>query len=1015
MPQPVWLFDRFRLDTGDASLCRDGQVVNLAPKAFALLCCLAERAGRLVTKDELQDAVWTHHFVSESALKGRMNELRQALGDDPKAPRYIETVARRGYRFIAEVSREDAHPVTAAAGPTADAALASIRWDTPDALPGVGREAPLAHLQQLWEKAVTGRRQLAFVTGEAGIGKSTLIEMFMQNGQDKPAVLWGQCIEHFGAGEALLPLLGALARRGPSLISVLRARAPAWLVQMPGLLSAEQRLDLQREVLGATQERMLREGCEILETLSADTPLIVVLEDLHWSDYATLDLLAALGRRPEPAALLVIGSYRPSDVALRDHPMRRVQQELQAHKLCAEVALDSFSREELRTYLGRRFPEGCFPEAIAEILHRRTGGHPLFLVNLLDYLLAEERLKQSGGWWSVAGGGDGLERGVPDDIRQMIEQQCARLSPDEQKLLGVASAAGMDSSAALLAAVLQEDPLTIEARCEALAQRGPMLAAAGVSEWPDGTLAGNYAFRHALYAEVLYQRLPPAYRISVHRRLGERLELAYAERTAEIAAELARHFEEGRDFVKAVRYLQLAAGQAAGRFANREALDYLGRALALVERLPVETQMDSRLALLQQRALIHRTLNDWPGMVADLEALVALARAERRGEEEVGSLISLSWALFHSDRSRHLAIVEQAVERSGGLANHPLKAYAVANRAYFRLDFGMWGNEDMAAIAHGVEIARQARDDRPLALYRMIQSILDLNQADYAGALAAAQEVARFGLAMGDGYLHLGGQYLSTWALLGLGRWGELRRVLAESIKAAEQNNSPMGRSIFHLAGAALHLEVEDFQGALALCERGQLPPSDPALFLHRVLRGQAHLGLGEYAEAARWFGEFTRGLDAGGLTELRNQTRFRSGLGAYWLAQREPARARAEAGRLLELSDPPGNCAYQALGHRLLAQAALAEQDWDVAATQLSRALAIVENAEVPLAAWRVYETAAELYARQGQTGPARDFRHKAEAGLSRLAGSLDENDPLRRSLLAHPLLQGEAAHKMG
>jgi len=1014
MPQPVWLFDRFRLDTGDASLCRDGQVVNLAPKAFALLCCLAERAGRLVTKDELQDAVWTHHFVSESALKGRMNELRQALGDDPKAPSYIETVARRGYRFIAEVSREDAHPVTAAAGPTAGGALASIRWDTPDALPGVGREAALAQLQQLWEKAAAGRRQLAFITGEAGIGKSTLIEMFLRAGPDKPVVLRGQCIEHFGAGEALLPLLGALARQGPALIGALRAQAPTWLLQMPGLLTAEERLGLQQEVLGATQERMLREGCEILEALSARTPLIVVLEDLHWSDYATLDLLAALGRRPEPAALLVIGSYRPSDVALQGHPMRRVQQELQAHRLCAEVALDSFSSAELHTYLERRFPEGRFPEVIADILYRRSGGHPLFLVNLLDYLLAEGRLKQSGDWWSVAGG-DGLERGVPDDIRQMIEQQVARLNPDEQRLLGVASAAGMDSSAALLAAVLEEDPLTVEARCEALARRGPMLAADGVTEWPDGTLAGNYAFRHALYAEVLYQRLPPAYRISVHRRLGERLELAYAERAGEIAAELARHFEEGRDFAKAVRYLRLAAGQAAARFANREALDYLGRALAWVERLPAETQTDSRLALLQQRALVHRTLNDWPGMVTDLEALIALAGAEDRREEETGSLISLSWALFHSDRSRHLAIVEQAVERSGELANHPLKVYAVANRAYFRLDFGLWRNEDLAAVACGVTVARQSRDDRPLALYRMIQSILDLNQADYAGALAAAQEVAQFGLAMGDGYLHLGGQYLSTWALLGLGKWGELRRVLAEGIKAAEQNNSPMGRSIFHLAGAALHLEVDDFQGALAMCERGQLPPSDPALFLHRVLRGQAHLGLGEYAEAARWFGEFTRALDAGGLTELRNQTRFRSSLGAYWLARREPARARAEAARLLELATPPGNCAYQALGHRLLAQAALAEQDWDVAATQLSRALAIVENAEIPLAAWRVYETAAELHLCQGQAGLAQDFRCQAEAGLSRLAGSLDESDPLRRSLLAHPLLQDGAAHKMG
>ncbi|MDD5033249.1 MAG: AAA family ATPase [Methylococcaceae bacterium] len=1005
MPQPVWLFNRFRLDVSDASLCRDDQAVNLAPKAFALLCCLVERAGRLVSKDELFDAVWAHRYISESALKGRINELRQALGDDPKSPRYIETVARRGYRFIATVSRlEDTHP-------PAISAPATIHWDTPEtALPQVGREAPLARLLQLWEQAVAGRRQLIFVTGEAGIGKSTLIEMFLQALPDRPALLWGQCIEHFGAGEAFLPLLSALAQQGPALISALRAHAPTWLLQMPGLLTAEERFGLQNEVLGATRERMLREGCEVLEILGAEAPLVVVLEDLHWSDYATLDLLATLGRRRMHAALLVIGSYRPSDVALRDHPIRRVRQELQAHRLCHELPLDTFSPAELHAYLGLRFPESRFPEAVAEILYRRTGGHPLFLVNLLDYLLAEGRLKQSGSLWSIARAEDDIERGVPETIQTMIEHQIARLSPEEQRLLGVASAAGMDNSAALLAAALEQDPIAVEACCEGLARRGPMLAAAEMAEWPDGTVAGGYAFRHALYAEVLYQRLPPAYRISLHRRLGERLETAYAGQTGEIAAELARHFEEGRDFPKALDYLGLAAKQAAARFANREALDYLGRALALVDYLPRESRVGIRLELLRQRALIHRALTDWPGMMTDLETLVALARAEERREDEVDGLISLCLALFHSDRSRNIAIVEQALEQSSELIDNRLKIYAGAHRAYFRLEFDEWQVKDQAAITRGVEIARLAMDNKPLALFLTAQAILEIYQANYGDALTAAQEAAQLGLMMGDGYTYMAGQYFSAWALLFLGRWGELRQLLSKGMRVAEQNSSPMPLSLFHLMGVALHLEAMDFQGALALYQRAPPRPTDPhALPLFLLLNGLAHLGLGHYPEAARCFGEISGAVEASTLIERRYRLMLHQGLGVYWLAQQEPARARDEVERLLlELADLPVERTYRALGYRMLTEIAMMEQSWEEAQTCLLKALAIteVEGPEVPLAAWRVYATAAELHASQGRLKESENFRNKAATGLSRLADSLDENDPLRQSLLAHFLL---------
>ncbi|MGH8558294.1 MAG: ATP-binding protein, partial [Methylococcales bacterium] len=633
-PTADWWFAPFRLNPANQRLWREGEAVALRPKAFAVLSYLVEQRGQLVDKNQLLDAVWGHRHVSESVLEGCVSELRKALGDDAKAPRYLETAPRRGYRFVAEVKASPAHK-----DPSPEESFPSPSFHTAllcpvDADQWVGRQDLLQRLQGLWREAQRGERRLVFLTGEAGLGKTTLIEMFLrQVAEAAGGLLWGQCIEHFGLGEAFLPLLSALQQRGHNLIATLRSKAPAWLVQLPGLLTAEERLRLQPEVLGATRERMLREGCELLEALSAEMPLIVVLEDLHWSDYATVDLLAALGRRRGRAALLVLGSYRPSDVTLREHPLRQVQQELQAHRLCAELQLDSFSLDELGAYLARRFPDAEFPEDIARVVHRRSGGHPLFVVNLLDYLLAEGKLRRTGALWSVAE--DGLESGVPATVRALIEHQITRLSEDERWLLEAASAAGMESSAALLAAGLEEDPLGVEARCETLARRGPMLAAAGVVEWPDGAVAGNYAFRHALYAEVLYQRLTPAYRVSLHRRLGERLEAAYSNQSGEIAAELARHFEAGRDFLKATHYLRLAAEEAVGRFANREAIGYLTRALELVERLCADIQADSRLALLQYRALIHRSANDWPAMAVDLEALACWARAEGRREQEV--------------------------------------------------------------------------------------------------------------------------------------------------------------------------------------------------------------------------------------------------------------------------------------------------------------------------------------------------------------------------------------------
>jgi predicted ATPase len=177
----------------------------------------------------------------------------------------------------------------------------------------VGREAELAELHGWWRQACQGTRRVGFVTGEAGIGKTTLVDTFVA-GVTRETAVWvgrGQCIESYGAGEAYLPLLEALGRLcrepgGASLLARLRQHAPSWLAQMPTLLPPAECEALQRLGRGVTQGRMLRELAEAVEMFTAERPLILVLEDLHWSDVSTCDWLAYVARRRDPARLLVL-------------------------------------------------------------------------------------------------------------------------------------------------------------------------------------------------------------------------------------------------------------------------------------------------------------------------------------------------------------------------------------------------------------------------------------------------------------------------------------------------------------------------------------------------------------------------------------------------------------------------------------------------------------------------------------------------------------------------------------
>jgi tetratricopeptide (TPR) repeat protein len=208
------------------------------------------------------------------------------------------------------------------------------------------------------------------------------------------------------------------------------------------------------------------------------------------------------------------------------------------------------------------------------------------MVNVVNDLVTQGGIVQVDGHRELKGRLEDIEAGVPQSLQHMIEQQLERLGAEDQRLLEVASVAGAEFPAAAVAAGMATEVEVIEEQCGELARREQFLRTAGTTEWPDGTVAARYGFLHALYQDVVYHRLTIRRQQRLHRQIGEREEAAYGDRGKEIAAELAVHFERGRDYRKAVQYLQQAGENAVRRSANQEAISLLTKGLELLKFLP---------------------------------------------------------------------------------------------------------------------------------------------------------------------------------------------------------------------------------------------------------------------------------------------------------------------------------------------------------------------------------------------------------------------------------------------
>jgi len=957
MASSHWLFGPFRLDPDQACLWHGGQEVPLTPKAFRVLHYLVTHAGRLITKDALFDAVWPATAVSEAVLRVCIGEVRKALGDGARAPQFIATVPRRGYRFLAPVTRQDPVAEAVPAG-----AASAPRAPTASGGPLVGREAVLARLHAAWAQARQGVRQVCFVIGDAGIGKTAVVEAFAAQ-VTADTTVWraqGQCVEPYGTREAYRPVLAALgqlirAPGGDRLVALLRQQAPTWLVQLPGVLTDADRVQFQPELQGTTRERMLREFAEVVETLTAETPLLLVLEDLHWSDYATLDLLALLARRRAPARLLLLGTYRAAEVIVHAHPLRTMAQTLQRDAHCQDLWLALLTGDEVAAYVHGRFGGSRVPMAWARALHQRTEGHPLFLITVVEALVRQGAVVQVGGTWELPGGGDGgvaLIRAVPDSVRDLIAHQCEDLSPAEHQVLEAASVVGMACTVAAVAAGLEADESLVDDICATLARRRQFLEPSDPACWPDGTHTAGYRFRHSLYQEVLYHRTPLGRRQRLHQRIGVREEAGYGARASERAAELAEHFARGGDAHRAVHYLRQAGDNALARSAYREAVACYEQALAAVPQLPASRATDAQaLELHLALSIVLHHLGEATRRLRALRAAEALAvaLADPRRLAQVAYSLSTYYTLSGAG-DQALAAAQRALALATASGEGILHALAQQYLGYAYYAQGAYRpasacfEQTVAALADTRHQERFGRVILPAVFARTLLAVCHA----HLGTFAAGRTPGDEGLQIATAVAHGESVRFAWWGVGMLALWqGDLSRALPALERAVGLCQGPDLPSYFPtLAGTlgAAYLLAGRPAEAVPLLTQALAPTAATGLGREQVycsaILGEAQLLTGHLEDAqARAEGV----LACTRLHQARGHQAYALRLLGMIAARRvspESAQAETYYQQAIALGEEFGMRPLQAHCHRGLGMLYAATSQREQARTELSTAI---------------------------------------------------------------------------
>ena len=965
----IYEFGPFRLEVKERRLLRDGQPVQLRAKVFDTLRVLVENHGRLVGKDDLMKALWPDAVVEEGNLAHNLTVLRKALGDKETGKQHVETVPGQGYRFIANVRAvenvEEAAPTRQAAleQPTgsweqrleaARAALASkcIIARTEDGFSGhvVGRTKELAELLSGFQTVCSGQGVLLCIAGEPGIGKSTLFEQFLavqRLSSVNCAVAIGRCSERLAGSEAYLPVLEALetllsAACGREFGELMKLVAPTWYVQVAPLwASADPSFaGVVSDAKAASSERMKRELARFFEEVSRIQPFVLFVDDLHWADASTTELLAYLSQRLASHRVLMVVAYRPSEMLLGRHPFVAVRQELQKQRLCREIAVELLSPDDIRKYLPLELPDQDVPQSLTEFIFRRTEGNPLFVVDLVRHLRDKGALSCPL---------DLIEHQLPESVRSMIQRRMDQLDESELELLAASAVQGHEFDAQIVADVLHLDPTVVEERLRRLDRVHFFVRFIREREFQDGSLSLSYAFAHALYHHAIHETLTPSRRAGLSRDVAEAILRRYRDSAALLASRVAFLFETARDFERASDFFLLAAANAARLYANEEAVSLSRRAITTANKLEGNARHARVLAATMQMGQLHVLVSRFEEATADFEA--AQDSAERSGDVDgrVRAVCGKAMALFglrRVDESRREG--ERASELARGSASLVAEASADAVLAVERMNFG-----DVAAAElrfnRAVPVLRREKLwvqnlDTISARGLLHHMRLEYDQIEEISAWAIEQ--AR---KLGAAFYVLENLFFWGMALGNNGRLTQAADALLEGMRVAEQNGERFLAPCMINALAWVYREMGDVETSLRLglesVSQGQEMDSPEAeVHSHLHLAGQ-YLALGESRRTEEQLREAEQKLGQDLHFKWRIAIRLEEEWASYWIASGDLTRAAAHAVAALEQANRTLSRKHVAWARKLMGDIAAREERFGDAGQAYESALRVLQS----------------------------------------------------------------------
>lgn len=573
-------FGPFRLDPIQG-LSRGNRGIHLTPKSLAVLCELVRQGDELVTKKSLLDTVWANRIVSDSTLSSCIAELRKALGDDARDPRYIATVHRRGFRFLAPVD----YPRGRASGPPISRASFS-------------RERELLNLHQLLDAQPQDASRVMAVEGETGAGKSALIDALVR--QAAPAkgyrVCRGFCAEHWGHADPYHPILSALASLcmrgdGAQAISDLRHSAPTWLAELTSVLEKSELDDLRLRTAGVTTARLRQELNTALARVAARQPVLIVLEDLQWADASTLDWLSDFPQSIS-APVTVLVTRTPGTAPALDKD--------------AVLGLSPLAGDDIHAHLDGRFPGLAEdPEVLADVataLAQASGGVPESVSALIDEIVRCGALVGSEGRWVLRQCAAEAVHNAGKDCQTLAAKRIASMSEREREILAAAALAGRRFAAREVAAAMDAPQNAIDGLLDRLVKAGDIAPEPGSVARPG--FSGDQVYRfdsHAIRAGVI-DAVDFHLRGKTHRRIAHAAEHLLGESAADRSPELSVRYQLANDYPRAVARHHDAAIVSWRRSDRAVAHAHLAQALNQLQGMPESEDRDVREALLRVAA-----------------------------------------------------------------------------------------------------------------------------------------------------------------------------------------------------------------------------------------------------------------------------------------------------------------------------------------------------------------------------------------------------------------------------